>query len=88
MKRALLSVLAAATAVCTNKLPAFTRGVYVILADNTVSVKDDNGHWVPSTGDWHPRVSSWINNFNVLFFSFINADMQVPKSFTNLRTSG
>ena len=87
MKKFILSILAVAAA-SASKLPSFTRGAYLILADNTVSVKDDSGNWVPSTGNWHPRVSNWIHGFNVLFFSFINADMQVPKSFTNLRTSG
>lgn len=87
----MLSILvsaALAAVTVASKLPSFTRGAYLILADNTVSVQDDNGNWVPSIANWNPRVSTWIQNFNVLFFSFIDADMQVPKSFTNLRQSG
>jgi hypothetical protein len=90
MKALFTALLASALAILgsASHLPAFTRGAYLLLADDSVSVRDDSGNWVPSTGDWHPRVGSWASGFNVLFLSFINADMNVPKSFSNFRSSG
>jgi GH18 family chitinase len=58
------------------------------LADNTVSVTNEKGDSVLSTEAWTPKISSWINQFNVVFFTFINADMQVPPSFESARSSG
>jgi len=71
-----------------SRLPTFTRGVYLLLADNTASIKDDQGNSVLSTNDWSPKISGWINQFNVVFFTFINSDMVVPPSFENARKSG
>jgi hypothetical protein len=81
----LCTVLLAAEA---SRLPSFTRGVYLLLADNTVTVKNDQGKSVLSTENWNPKLSSWINQFNVIFFTFINSDMKVPPSFENARKSG
>jgi hypothetical protein len=84
-------ILAASVAVMVDaagRLPAYTRGLYLLLADRDVSVKNSQGVYVPSTGPWTPRVSSWINQFNVVFFTFIDHDMKVPPSFESARTSG
>jgi hypothetical protein len=43
-----------------GRLPVFTRGVYLLLADKDVSVKNNQGVWVPSTDVWNPRLTSWI----------------------------
>jgi hypothetical protein len=83
----ILSALIAAFA-SASRLPDFTRGIYLLVADSGVSVKNDKGKEVPSTGNWNPKFSSWIHQFNVVFFSFIDSDMQVPQSFENARLSG
>jgi hypothetical protein len=59
-----------------------------LLADKDTSVKNSQGQMVPSTGKWSPLISSWIHQFNVVFFTFINSDMKVPPSFETARTSG
>lgn len=71
-----------------NRLPAFSRGVYLLLADNTATVTNSQGQTVLSTEEWSPKITSWINQFNVVFFTFINSDMVVPPAFENARTSG
>lgn len=43
-----LATLLALLAPIQAQLPAFTRGVYVLLADNTANAADGT----PSTGDW------------------------------------
>lgn len=84
---ALLSLAIATTT--ANKLPTFTRGAYMLLADDTISVKNDAGERVPShSGVWQPRFGQWVHQFNVLFFAFIGAEMKVPPSFDNARASG
>ena len=82
----LLSALAISVATA-SRLPSFMRGVYLLLADTEESVKTSSGS-VPSTGNWQPKISSWIHEYNVVFFTFINSDMKVPQSFENARTSG
>ena len=81
----ILSILYLASA---SRLPSYTRGVYLLLADNTVSVTNDQGQSVLSTKNWNPKISSWISQYNVVFFTFINSDMQIPPSFENARKSG
>ena len=71
-----------------SRLPSFTRGVYLLLSDSDTSVKNNQGQWVPSTGNWEPKFTSWVHQFNVVFFTFIDSDMKVPPSFENARTSG
>jgi hypothetical protein len=53
----LLNIALASLLAVTNgsRLPAYTRGVYLLLADDTVTI---NG--VPTIGDWQPVVGSWI----------------------------
>lgn len=84
----LLTLAAALTQASASRLPAFTRGVYLLLADNTAYVQNQQGQSVLSTLEWQPRITSWVNQFNVVFFTFINSDMQVPPSFENARASG
>ena len=79
-----LSVLVEAA----GRLPAYTRGLYLLLADRDMSVKNSQGVWVPSTGPWTPKLTSWINQFNVVFFTFIDHEMKVPPSFESARASG
>jgi hypothetical protein len=89
MKSIIISLLATALTLCgANRLPTYTRGVYLLLADNTASVFNDLGQSVLSTQEWSPRIGSWINQFNVVFFTFINTDMVVPPSFEHARSSG
>jgi hypothetical protein len=76
------------TIVTASRLPSFTRGLYLLLADSESSVKNSQGQWVPSTGNWEPKLTSWVHQFNVVFFTFINTDMKVPPAFENARTSG
>ena len=83
----LLSAVIASFATA-SRLPSFTRGVYLLLSDSDTSVKNNQGQWVPSTGNWDPKFTSWVHQFNVVFFTFINSDMKVPPSFENARTSG
>ena len=84
----LLGLLLTAAVTAAGRLPSFTRGVYLILADKDVTVKNSQGVWVPSTSAWTPHLSSWIHHYNVVFFTFIDADMRVPPSFESARTSG
>ena len=87
----LANILLSSLLVCiatASRLPSFTRGVYLLLADANTEVKNNEGHWVPSTGNWQPRLTSWIHEFNVVYFTFINSDMGVPPSFESARTSG
>lgn len=90
MKSLLLSILAAAalTIAGASRLPSFTKGVYLLLADNTAYVNNQQGQSVLSTQEWQPKLSGWINQFNVVFFTFINSDMVVPPAFEHARTSG
>lgn len=84
-----LTLLCLMAAVQASRLPVFTRGAYLLLADDTMWVKNDQGQSVNSdSGNWNPKLSSWIHSFNVVFFAFINHEMQVPPSFENARTSG
>jgi hypothetical protein len=56
----LLSALIVASA-SASRLPPFTRGIYLLIADSGEYVKNDKGKEVPSTGDWNPKFSSWIH---------------------------
>jgi hypothetical protein len=47
----LCTVLLAAEA---SRLPSFTRGVYLLLADDTMTVNNDQGNSVLSTENWNP----------------------------------
>lgn len=88
MKRLILPTLLAALTAAQSSLPAFTRGVYLLLADNTAYVTNSQGQSVLSTEAWTPQITGWINQFNVVFFTFINSDMVVPPSFESARASG
>lgn len=71
-----------------GRLPSYMRGLYLLLSDRDMWVKNNQGQSVPSNQYWTPRVSSWIHQFNVVFFTFIDHDMKVPPSFESARTSG
>lgn len=72
----------------TNFLPDPLRGVYILLADDDPQLKviDRYGNTViaDKNADWIPTFGSWIQQFNVCFFTFINRDCTVPKSFINI----
>jgi chitinase len=73
-------LLSATTEVVAQRLPTFTRGVYILLADKGMAVKEPKGV-ESTTGVWSPKFSNWVKNFNVVFFTFINYDMRVPPGF-------
>lgn len=70
-----------------QRLPAYTRGVYILLSDPTISLKNSEA-LIPTTGPWEPVIGSWVKQFNVVFFTFIGPDMNVPPAFEYARFNG
>ena len=60
--RVISLIIAVALCISTiySKLPTFTRGVYLLLADDSETVKNTEGVEVLSTLEWTPVIGSWI----------------------------
>ena len=64
-------------------LPDPIRGVYLLLADKTQPIVNLKGETVmaDADADWIPQVGKWIQQFNVVFFTFLDESLIVPKSY-------
>jgi len=74
----LFSVLFTIALALNKTLPHRTLGMYLLLADDTVPGYTSNDNWQPELPNYLQTGA------NVLFFAFLNPNMKVPPSFTNL----